>query len=82
MKIRVKKMSMDKKVIKSLKKNGFEVKKPFKSTVYEVTLPSNVYLEQEDTRFFKILRNDGRNFGRIANPTEEKGGVLTFIPEV
>lgn len=44
MKIRIKEMSMDKKVIKSLKKNGFEVKKPFRSTVYEVTLPLNVYL--------------------------------------
>ena len=82
MKIRIKEMSMDKKLIKLLKKNGFGVSKPFRSSVYKVTLPNNVYLEQEDKIFFKIKRKDGRNFGKVSYPQEEKGGVLTFIPEI
>lgn len=82
MKIRIKEMSMDKNLKKSLKKNGFDVKKAFRSKVYEITLPTNVYLEQEDMRFYKILRKDGRNFGRVSYPNDESGGILTFIPEI
>lgn len=80
MNIRVKKLSMDRSKKKELKKWGFTIKYDRKWKVYDLTLPSNIQLVHFHSILYFLFTNTGKHLGRIFDPFEQDGGLLTFVP--